>query len=443
MYGEEKANQERIRVDEGILKAFLNRIDQGTISELCLETGLPYDLLYNLAHGRIRSLSPAHYRILFGEEPPEQVPNRMDGTYFRGMVRLWLFLNDRATKKNLFRELYPLKASGRKPDYRVFDGTVKSVEKNIERRMEEKFLEQDLSTAEILQWIQEMGETGLEERIPYKEIKPVLDHIAAHLKVHPSRILNQWFNRYESGELGTVSRKVYERSLHIKDRTDMALRSGSRWALEKLKEEVCGKKEGFSLFSQVEEELEFLQKCAGSSLRPYLGRSLGPYKRGKLKRIASWRVKEIRQACHALVRRSPGIRLNALPPSLAKKKTKGLLSLLAAVLTQKIMEDENREFEKLVLNPATVQDEGNGFEDQERTSMNTAAQALGISKLAFDLLVASNREIFRMIAFYDKKWYLPNAYVREMREKEGFRFVAAKYETLANRLNGGSGGSIG
>jgi len=443
MHWEEKASQERIKIDERILKAFFNRIDHGTISELCLETGLPYDLLYNLAHGRIRSLSPAHYRILFGEEPPEQEPDRVDGTYFRGMVMLWLFLNDRTSKKNLYRELYREKASGRKPDYRVFDGTVKSVETKIERRMEKKFLEQGVSSPEILQWIQEMGQEVEEGRIPYKEIKPVLDHIATHLKVHPSRILHQWFHRYESGELRTVSRKVYEGALRIRNRTDRALRSGLRLDLEKLREEVCGKREGFTLFSEVEEELEFLQKYAGASPRQYLGRSLSSYKRLKLKRIASWRLKKIRKTCHALVRRRPDIRLNALPRSLAKLETRRILSLLGAVLTQRVIEDENRGFEKLVLTPAMLHVEVNGFGEQGRTSMDTAAPALGISKPAFDLLVASNPELFRMIAVYDDRWYLPNAYVREMRKKEEFRFVAAKYETLAKRLNGGGHGPTG
>jgi hypothetical protein len=67
--------------------------------------------------------------------------------------------------------------------------------------------------------------------------------------------------------------------------------------LEKLKEAVYGKRKNLVLFSEVEEDLKFLQTWAGVGSKKYLGRSAGKYRRSLLKRIASWRAKKIRADC--------------------------------------------------------------------------------------------------------------------------------------------------
>ena len=47
----------RIKLTRTVLKKFCENICHGSVSDLAKATGLPYNLLYNLAHGRIKSLS--------------------------------------------------------------------------------------------------------------------------------------------------------------------------------------------------------------------------------------------------------------------------------------------------------------------------------------------------------------------------------------------------
>ena len=138
----------RIRLDEETVDKFFKEIFRGKVPELAVEKHLAYSLVYNVAKGRIKSLSPKEYRILFGEEPLYQGENKVEGTYFRGMVDLWLFLNDDATKSGLYGEFYPEKRSMR-VDYRIFSGKVKTVEARLQRIMEEKFLEQGFDESGI------------------------------------------------------------------------------------------------------------------------------------------------------------------------------------------------------------------------------------------------------------------------------------------------------
>jgi hypothetical protein len=148
--------QIRIELTGEILKHFLNEVFTGEVSEFSTQKGLPYGLVYNLVHGRIGSISAADYRRIFGEDPPEQEPKRVSGEYFRGMVRLWLFLNPGTAQKDLYREFYTGKRSVKKTDYRIFSGTTRSVETRLERIMERKFLDQGLSPDEIRSWIREL-----------------------------------------------------------------------------------------------------------------------------------------------------------------------------------------------------------------------------------------------------------------------------------------------
>jgi hypothetical protein len=105
----ETSFQPRIELTDQMIKNFLKNIFSGTVSELASSKGLSYTLVYNLVHGRIRSLSARDYRIIFGEEPQWKDAKRVDGELFRDMVKLWLFLNDEVTEADLYREFYQLK----------------------------------------------------------------------------------------------------------------------------------------------------------------------------------------------------------------------------------------------------------------------------------------------------------------------------------------------
>jgi hypothetical protein len=426
----EKPHPQRITLTDGIRRIFFDKIYPGTVSELATVKGLSYNLVYNLVHGRIHSLSKSDYRRIFGEDPPNQVPKRVDGASFRDMVRLWLFLNDDVTESDLYEEFYKRKKFKR-VDYRIFSGEIRSIAPRLERIMEQKFLHHGFSRSEIENGIRELDRMEEKERVDYEEIRPVLDYLADTLDVNPSRILKQWSFRYESGELRTVPDKIYAYALELKKRTEEAVGTSSRFALEKVKEEIYGRRKGLTLYSEVEEELEFLRKYARKSPKRYLGRSISAYRKTKLKRIASWRAQKIKDDCNEFLKNRLDLPLRSIPKSYAKLRVSGLLSLLRGYLVDKMTDAEDRPDEKTILTPYRYHKEEYEKEEYGYTSVDNAARVVGMSKRAFDLLLCEHSDIFKRIGIYDEKWYLPNLYLREVVEKEGFDLIRLKYEFLA------------
>jgi len=426
----EISNQPRIQLTEQILKKIFKRIFKGKISDLATDKDLPYTLVYNLTHGRIKSLSDQDYRIIFGEEPTYQETDRIDGEYFRGMVRLWLFLNDEVTEASLYREFFSGKKYS-KVDYRIFRGEVKTIEVRLEKIMEQKFFNQGLDRWEIKTWIDELDIMEDKKRVFYEEIKPVLDYLRKYLEINPTLILNQWFVRYESGELKTVPKKVYDHALILKKRTKEALNSGSRFEIEKLREDIYGKRDGLILYSEVEEELAFLERYGEKSLKKYLGRSISHYKKSDLKRIASWRAQKIKYDCYRLIENRPDLSILSVPKSYLRMKVNHLLSVLKSYLITKFMDDKTGTFERDILTPNydmnVYESEQHGF-----TRIDQGASVLGMGKRAFDLMVAVHSDIFKKIGIYDdRRWYVSDLYLSELSVKEGFSLIKEKYELLA------------
>lgn len=422
--------QSRIQLDANMLSRFFEDIYHGDVSQLVDERGLPYSLVYNLAHGRIRSLSSRDYRIIFGEDPPDQAVQRVDGGYFREMVRLWLFLNEDVSKPDLYRELFPDRRF-KKVDYRIFTGKVRTVDARLEEAMKAKFLDQGLEGVEIKDWIEELDQMDEEKRVPYKSVKPVLEYLERHLQVNPSRVLNQCALRYESGELNTVPKKVYDCALGLKKRTEKALSSGSRFQLEKLKEDIYGERKGLTLYAHIQEELKFLQKHGGKSTESYLGRSLSYYEKRRLKRVASWRARRIREDALKLIRERPDIAVASIPVAYRKRYVAPLLSTMRQVAVTRMAKNKDRALEEEVLAPPREKIDESRSKGDNRVSVDQSAHFLGMSKKAFDLMVAANSHIFRKAVIYDGIWYLPGRYLRELCTKKGFALVRAKYEFLA------------
>lgn len=406
------SNRQRIELTDRMLKKFFKNIFTGTVAGFASTRGLSYTLVYNMVHGRIHSLSAKDYRKIFEEDPPHQLPKRVEGDRFRRMVRLWLFLNDDIAEVDLYKEFYPDK-NFKKVDYRIFNGEIGTVELRLERIMENKFISYGFDQSEIEEGIVELDLMDVEERVPYEEIKPVLDYLKETLEINPSHILNQWSARYESGELKTVSNRISDYALKLRNRTKEAISARSRFELEKIREEIYGKSRRFSLYSEVESELEFLKKYAGKSLKRYLGRSISIYKKSKLKKIASWRIQNIKIDYNDFIEHR-------------KISIARLLSILKLYLSRKIIGDKNSVYERIVLTTSSYSREECNF-----TSMDKAARVLGMSKKAFDLLVSGNRDVFRRIGIYDEQWYLPNFYLKEILKKEGFELIQTKYEFLA------------
>jgi len=437
LYSIKKVSKEpRVELTEEILKHFHANIYKQNVPALVKETGRSYTLIYNLVHRRIKSLSARDYRLIFDEEPPSQEVLKVDGKFFRDMVDLLIFLNDHITKSHLYLEFYGVKHP-QKTDYRIFSGQTKTVETRLEKMIEKKFANNGVDKLTLKKWIREFNLFKHAERIPYEVIRPDLLFLQNRLGINPTRVLNQIFDRYESGELKSVSKKVYEKTLTFKKGAQKALNSGLRFEVEKLMEQIYGRKEGFTLYSEVVEELRFLQKYARKSPRKYLERSPSAYEKTRLKRIASWRAQKIRDDCDAFIAQRPDFPFLSLPKTYQKMWLNKLMAVLVAFRAALLIKHEDLIFEKRVLTPLRYSDE---YKKQKHgfTLFERASYTLGMRKKAFDLMVAKHCDIFRSVGTYSNKWYLSDLYLKELAQKEFFYIITTKYELMAkdkNRFN--------
>ncbi len=403
------------------------------VPETARRSGLSYIMVYNLIHGRVRSVSARNYRKLFREAPPLQEPRKVDGAFFRKMVRLWLFLDDGATQADLYREFFGSHHTKR-VDYRIFTGQVKTVSPALEKRMLKKFGETGLERHAVERWIDEFESQAKPRRVAYRRIRPILLFLHNALNVHPTAMLNQSFARYEAGDLESVARDIYDRALALKMKAERAISSGRSYELDELRESVYGGRPDYTLYSKIEEELLFLKKYARKGVKPYLGRGKKHYERGKSKRIASWRADKIIKDCDAFIRQTPNLPLASLPRSQRRKWIGRLLSSLTACVAHMLSTQEGLSLEKRILKPkygqATYNKPQYGF-----TEFDMASRTLGMKKKAFDLMVSRNCEIFRHIGKYSNRWYLPNLYLKELSRKEYFKLISIKYEMMARQLN--------
>ncbi len=426
------ARQRRIELTQEIKDHFFEEVFAGEVSVFSAHKGLPYGLVYNLVHGRINSLSAVDYRRIFGEDPPEQEPGRVNGEYFRGMVRVWLFLNEGITEKDLYREFYGGKRSVRKTDYRIFTGATQTVEGRLARIMERKFTAQGLDRMEIKRWIRELDRVQDKARVAFERVKPLLERLRRTTGVHPSRLLKRWVVSYETGQLKTIPKALYEELVALDRKAQKVTERPNRSKLEKLREEIYGIRKGLVLFSEVEEELEFLKRWGHRSAKKYLGRSMGKYRRAVLKRVASWRVKKIRQECEKMIEEGADrLPVMALPKRYREERLGRFIGVLEGIVMVKMVAEENGLLERDVIRPSyhakeEYESEGYGF-----VSIEEAGRRLNMSDKAFGLLMAQHSEVFKKIGKYDKKWFVPDLYLIELSRKPGFELVRAKYEWVA------------
>ena len=428
-----RVKKPRIELTDQDLKHLFEIHAPLSVPALARRTGLPYMQVYNIVHGRVKSISDRHYRLLFGQAPPPRKPKRVDGTAFRAMVDLWLFLNDDLTRSDLSRD-FDEDEHPKKPDLRIFNGQIRTVAPRLERIMRKKFSDAGVDGQQLDRWLDELEMLPPGGRVAYRRIRPVLHFIQDALGVHPTAILNQSVERYETGMLKSVSRDIFNRAMTLKHRAEKALAAGRKREIEKLKEDVSGGKSGYSLYLEVEEELSFLRRYAQKSAKSYLGRSLWTYNTGKARRIADWRARKILQDCDRFIRETPDLPLSSLPRSRQAKRIRRLLDVLVARTTQLLSEQEGLVFEKRILRPSHARGE---YTNQKHgfTRFDMAPGVLGMRKKAFDLMVAKNCDIFRSVGRYTKRWYLSDLYLKELSEKEFFDLISAKYERMAKSLN--------
>jgi hypothetical protein len=401
-------------------------------AELAERTGLPYMLMYNLVHRRTSSVNNRQYEMLFGKPAPAQEPLKIDGTAFRAMAHLWLYLDQGITQAALYRELFNLK-TGEKSDPRIFSGKIGTIDARLEHAMREKFLKVGIDGPLLDQWLDEFEEISHEHMIPYVRIRPILKYLDDHLGIPPKRILNQSLSRYEKGELSRVSRRAFEMAKTLKRRAEIALQTDGEKSKEAIRESILGRKRGYTLFSDIEEELSFLREYTGKSSKRYLGRSLWTYRKGKAKRISNARARRILSDVDKVIQESPWIRLHALPTSRNRLLLARLMNVLSVRMSQLLTKEEGVRFEKKILNPSRARNEYKK-QDHGFTPLDMASGIVGMKRKAFDLMVSQNCEIFRTVLNYDRRWYLSDLYLREIKKKKEFKLISAKYERLAKGL---------
>ena len=426
------AMKPRIPVVQRDLKQLFANYGTDSALELAKRSGLPYSLVYNVVHGRVQTVSNQHYIKLFGKPAPRQAPMKVDGTLFRAMADLWLFLNDGVTRADLYRELLDLGPSVT-VDHRIFNSKVKTVSAKLEHAMQKKFIDVGIDGPLLKQWLDEFDELDQDDWVPYSQIRPILAYIESRLGVHPTAVLRQSVVRYETGELKHVSRTTFERIQALEQSTKKALRQTGQQNIDRIRELFLGGKNGYTLFSEIEEELLFLSRHSRKGVKYYLGRSLWTYRTGKAKRIPDWRARKIIQDCHRYIHTNPGLRLTDLPKSFRRSQINSLMDVMVARGSQLLSEKDGLAFEKRILRPYRTKDDyGNSYHGFIPFDM--ASHVLGMKRRAFDLMVASHCDIFRSIGKYTQRWYLPDLYIKELRGKKDFSLISAKYEKMAREI---------
>jgi hypothetical protein len=400
---------------------------------LAKRAGLPYILVYNLIHQRVRSVNRRHYQLLFGDPPPPQAPLKVDGAAFRAMADLWLFLNDGLTRADLYRDLLGPQARTC-VDHRIFSGKIRKIDRRLEHAMRQKFSEAGVDSRLLDQWLEEFALLPRNDRVPYAQVRPTLLYLRDELGIHPTSVLQQSVVRYESGMLKSVSRRVFDRAEALKQKARAMLRQNKSRTVDPIRESIVGRKSGYTLYTDIRQELAFVVEAGEKGAKFYLGRSRWMYERGKAKRIADWRARNILTACDRIIRQSPAVPLSALPPSRRQERVRRLIDVLKARAGQLLFNERNAKFEKHVLKPSRER-EAYVNPHHGLTPIEMAPGLLGMQRRAFGLMVANNCDIIRSVSTFNRCWYISNLYLKEISSKKDFELVLAKYKQLAGRLN--------
>jgi hypothetical protein len=423
----------RVRVIRGDIERLFEISGTQSVASLARRKGLPYLMVYNIVNGRVKSVSNRHYEVLFGETAPTERQLKVDGAAFRAMVRLWLFLNSGLTAADLYQEMVD-STGAKRPDHRIFNGKIRTVDAKHEQWMRNKFFEQGIDSRTLDRWLDEHERLSGEDRVPYDRVRPLLRYLAEHVGIPPNTLLKRSAVRYEKGELKRVSYNVYARALALKQAAEKALAENREKTMEQIRESIVGGKPGYTLYKDIKNELHFLRMYGGKSAKGYLGRGLWTYEKGSAKRIETWRAERIMDDCDRFIRESAALlTLSDLPPSRKQAWNNVITHALNARATQLVSAQDTVDLEKTILQPTHLQSEyknqGHGF-----TPFDRAPKALGMNRQAFDLMVAGNCEIFRMVGMYANRWYLSDLYLKEISERKNFNLISAKYELLAKQL---------
>ncbi|RPJ78996.1 MAG: hypothetical protein EHJ94_08675 [Deltaproteobacteria bacterium] len=300
--------------------------------------------------------------------------------------------------------------------------------------MEQKFIDQGLKPPMIQNWIQEFNTQNHGKRVPFREIKPVLQFIQDSVGIHPTRLLKQSVRRYEIGNLHSVSGEVFERAIQVKKEIEQHLDSNQKIHKEKLLDKIYGNRSGFIPFYEIEEKLEFLRTYGGQYPKKYLGRGIRYYQKKKIKRIASWRESRIDRDCREIIQKKPDLRLSSLPEKFMNQEIGKLLSVLKKISIQQICRNNDAGFEADILLQVALGRKPYPDPDQVLIRFDDAARYLKMKRKAFDYLVASHSSLFKKIAVRKENgWYIPDESLAMLKKIAGFSLIKGKYDFLASR----------
>lgn len=400
---------------------------------LAKQTGLPYLQIYNIVNRRVRSVSNRTYLKLFGQPLPAQDPLKVDGALFRALVDLWLFLDGKTSKADLYRDLLG-KDRRATVDHRIFSGQIARVDARLEHALLQKFADAGVDRPLLDQWLKEFENLQHDQWVPYASIRPALIYLDGALGIHPTSVLHQSVAKYESKILKRVSKSRANRIQRLRGQTECVLRNGRNpRQLDKLRESVSGGRSGYTLFSEIETDLLFLCRHANKGVKRYLGRSLWTYRNGRAKRVADWRARRIVRKCDRLISENPSLAIASLPPRRQYTQIRPLIEVMVARSAQLLSGEEGMAFERRVLRPSHTQVQ---YQEPQRsyTPFDMASTVLGMRRKAFDLMVASHCDIFRIVGKFSQRWYLPDLYLEELARKRHFGLISAKYERMARDL---------
>jgi len=428
-----KRKKPRISLTERAIAELCAIHDTQSVTRLAKRTGLPYIQIYNIVHGRVRSVSHRIYRQLFGKPPPVQDPLKVDGALFRDLADLWLFLDGKISKADLYRDLFG-KDRRASVDHRIFSGHIKRVDARLEHALLQKFSDAGVDRPLLDQWLQEFENLQHIQWVSYANIRPSLIYLEDALGVHPTSVLHQSVAKYERKILKRVHKRTADRIQRLRDQTECALKNGQHpRLLDKLRESVTGGRSGYTLFSEIEADLLFLAQHTSKGVKRYLGRSLWVYQTGGAKRVADWRARKIIRDCDRLILERPSLPLASLPPRRRYAQIRPLIEVMTARSAHLLSGEEGLALEKRILRPSRTQVQ---YRDPQRrfTPFDMASGILGMRRKAFDLMVASHCDIFRTVGKFSQRWYLPNLYLEELAGKRHFGLISAKYERMARDL---------
>jgi hypothetical protein len=294
-----------------------------------------------------------------------------------------------------------------------------------------KFEAAGIERSELEQWLAEFDALNHDPWVPYASVRPALRYLETVIGIHPTSVLNQSVAKYETGLLKRVSQNTAEHIQALKNSAEKALQDAGSQHLETIRESIVGGRIGYTLFSEIEEDLFFLIRQTGKGAKRYLGRSLWTYQKGKAKRVVDWRARRIADDCARYIRATPDLRLAELPSSRRRQQIGALIDVMVARSAKLLSGTEGKDFEKRVLSPSLARvaykASPYGF-----TPFDRAFRVLGMRRRAFDLMVASHCDIFRSLGKFSQRWYLPNLYLKELSSKKDFGLISAKYERMAN-----------